>query len=648
MQTQSSSRDGWLTADESAEAKGNIASRWEKLCQQHVERQESRLADVRRNNMDELAKRTSELELDNVSRKVNFFDRMFADALNEAMRETEAMSERDCDKARLERARRRSVLEEQDAADRAARRAPRPKIENVAGHPDQLRIALSDAPRGMKLVYALVDVSRMEDEKRQGIHDARSSAKISQVALDRSSSSSTVAREGGPRGSADGVAVGGAVTLSRPAGDRLEDLAERTHTWHAYDGPLEIEEAGTYAVLTKVVPIDPQATARFEASAQLLEQNQQAPSGFADLASILVDAVRCGLVKKQDAYEILEAAKRGDLDVPAETRKWASAVERRDPSKNAERAEARRLRAQQRAAIIADIKSAALEFEEDARQQRENDEEGGEVTASIEADHVIASSGSGVLLLNKSQSKSSSSSKNALVATALEDFSDACAADETVPEYEEARTAPDESQISSAVYELAESPPIMWHEEHEGELRLVDNRREPARRCAKCGGTEKLYAHGDFVICRTCALEGAGVLVDPGARRMWFSQMIEFYPSRAIPLPKSHALLAQILRALRSNPAVACRFEGHVNSICGLDCDGTRPCLSSMCKRVPGGAMGLSTARAQAIKDFIVSCGIEPDRVYAQGFAGTRRLSDALDERNGRINRRVEVHTMLC
>ena len=58
--------------------------------------------------------------------------------------------------------------------------------------------------------------------------------------------------------------------------------------------------------------------------------------------------------------------------------------------------------------------------------------------------------------------------------------------------------------------------------------------------------------------------------------------------------------------------------------------------------------MGLSTARADAIKSFILKCGIEADRVYSEGFAGTRRLTDQLDEENGRINRRVEVHTLLC
>lgn len=83
--------------------------------------------------------------------------------------------------------------------------------------------------------------------------------------------------------------------------------------------------------------------------------------------------------------------------------------------------------------------------------------------------------------------------------------------------------------------------------------------------------------------------------------------------------------------------------------MCSTSCDGANPCDNPMCKKVPGGAMGLSNARANALKAFVVACGVEEDRVYAVGFAGTRRLTgDIIDEAIGRINRRVEVHTLLC
>ncbi|KAJ8605359.1 hypothetical protein CTAYLR_002346 [Chrysophaeum taylorii] len=588
------SRGGWLSQKESAESRGNIAKRWEALRQQHVERQEARLASVRQELREDVEERTKDLERDHVAKKVKYFDAMFAEALQTAMKESAVMAEKDREKARAERARRRRELEEQAAADAEARRAAKPSIENVAAHPDELRIGIAKPPPGMKLVYALVDVSHLEGEKKLGLHEDARRAKMAQL---------------------------------RPAASLVSEeessearLAEKTHTWHAYDGPLVIEEPGTYAVLTKAVPVDRDAAAKFVAAAEREERTKNAPPGYADYASVLVDAAQCGILKKKQAYEMLEAARLRE-DVRDDATRLADRVEAIDPA----RAEARRLRMQR----IADIRAAALSFEQAA-------------AAEGNEDDVVASSGSAVIIT--SSARADHQKRRLAGEITFDNFADACAADETKPEFDEAKTA--ESQVSSAVYALSYSPPVLWHEDYDRELKLVEN--DPTKRCYKCGGTDKLYAHGDFVICRTCALEGAGILVDPGARRMWFSQMIQFFPSREIPLPKSHPLLEQILRVLRSNPGIAVRFEGHVNSACGLDCDGTKACHSKMCQKVPGGALGLSTARAESVKSFILACGIEADRVYAQGFAGTRRISNALDEASGHVNRRVEVHTLLC
>ncbi len=163
-----------------------------------------------------------------------------------------------------------------------------------------------------------------------------------------------------------------------------------------------------------------------------------------------------------------------------------------------------------------------------------------------------------------------------------------------------------------------------------------------------------------------CATSSAAIVqsVKPGgaaqSRRVklgdviWFSRMIQFVGSRAVPLPASQPILAQLLRTLKSHPGVVVRFEGHVNATCGLECRGTtgKPCKaarkvgSDMCARCPGGAYGLSKARAEAIKSFVAKCGVDVDRVYAVGFAGTRRLSDDITEEKGAVNRRVEVHMM--
>ena len=53
------------------------------------------------------------------------------------------------------------------------------------------------------------------------------------------------------------------------------------------------------------------------------------------------------------------------------------------------------------------------------------------------------------------------------------------------------------------------------------------------------------------------------------------------------------------------------------------------------------GTLGLTIAECESSK-----CGVDVDRVYAVGFAGTRRLSDDITEEKGAVNRRVEVHMM--
>ena len=55
---------------------------------------------------------------------------------------------------------------------------------------------------------------------------------------------------------------------------------------------------------------------------------------------------------------------------------------------------------------------------------------------------------------------------------------------------------------------------------------------------------------------------------------------------------------------------------------------------------------GFLRSSVSSLKSFVAKCGVDVDRVYAVGFAGTRRLSDDITEEKGAVNRRVEVHMM--
>lgn len=90
------------------------------------------------------------------------------------------------------------------------------------------------------------------------------------------------------------------------------------------------------------------------------------------------------------------------------------------------------------------------------------------------------------------------------------------------------------------------------------------------------------------------------------------------------------------------------RLEGHTNSACGLDCDGSSVCSNFRCARdfgASGGAVAFSERRARAVKEALVALGVDGDRLDVAGLAGSRRVCEDTEDRAGNDkNRRVEIH----
>jgi len=103
-------------------------------------------------------------------------------------------------------------------------------------------------------------------------------------------------------------------------------------------------------------------------------------------------------------------------------------------------------------------------------------------------------------------------------------------------------------------------------------------------------------------------------------------ESIHFDFDSATVKPISRAVLdARALRALRANPSLRLRIEGHTDSV-GTDRYN----------------QGLSERRAQAVKDYLVSQGINPNRLETVGY-GESRPVDSNEAAAGRANnRRVE------
>jgi outer membrane protein OmpA-like peptidoglycan-associated protein len=114
-----------------------------------------------------------------------------------------------------------------------------------------------------------------------------------------------------------------------------------------------------------------------------------------------------------------------------------------------------------------------------------------------------------------------------------------------------------------------------------------------------------------------------GAMVDDGAA---LNLNILFALGSAEVSAASKATLAKVAQALGSASLLSARFriEGHTDATGSVD-----------------GNLRLSKARAEAVKALLVSGGVAPDRLDAQGF-GSSRLANPKEPASGE-NRRVRV-----
>lgn len=125
------------------------------------------------------------------------------------------------------------------------------------------------------------------------------------------------------------------------------------------------------------------------------------------------------------------------------------------------------------------------------------------------------------------------------------------------------------------------------------------------------------------------------------------SDPVHFVGNGVQVLDESKPLVAMLAKALLKHPGIAARLEGHANSRCGLECDGSTPCANTKCAKLfgsRGGARGFSFRRAEAVAHLLRSAGVKDDRVEAAGMAGSRRVVDDSEAPDNHLNRRVEIH----
>lgn len=102
--------------------------------------------------------------------------------------------------------------------------------------------------------------------------------------------------------------------------------------------------------------------------------------------------------------------------------------------------------------------------------------------------------------------------------------------------------------------------------------------------------------------------------------------VIEFGYSRAELDSRAVAALEQVLAELRKNPAMTIEVSAHTDN------EGTAL-----------GNIAVSQARAEVVRNYLLSQGIEARQVKAKGYGSTRPLADNATSEGSRQNRRIEI-----
>jgi outer membrane protein OmpA-like peptidoglycan-associated protein len=110
-------------------------------------------------------------------------------------------------------------------------------------------------------------------------------------------------------------------------------------------------------------------------------------------------------------------------------------------------------------------------------------------------------------------------------------------------------------------------------------------------------------------------------------KRIAIKQQVQFVAGSAEIAPASNALLSEVADLLLRNPAIArVEIQGHTDN------SGTESMNAE-----------LSEKRAQAVRDWLLKAGVQPERLSAAGYGSSRPLAPNITQQNRARNRRVEL-----
>jgi len=125
---------------------------------------------------------------------------------------------------------------------------------------------------------------------------------------------------------------------------------------------------------------------------------------------------------------------------------------------------------------------------------------------------------------------------------------------------------------------------------------------------------------------------------------------VDFYNESAIMLPESKSELMSLLQMMKENEKYKIMLHGHTNgnsrgAVITMGPSKNFFALTSDVVRGTGSAKELSEARAQVIKDWLISQGVGEDRIQTKGWGGGKMIHDQ-ESVNAKQNVRVEMEIL--
>ncbi|MBI3218385.1 MAG: OmpA family protein [Bacteroidetes bacterium] len=118
------------------------------------------------------------------------------------------------------------------------------------------------------------------------------------------------------------------------------------------------------------------------------------------------------------------------------------------------------------------------------------------------------------------------------------------------------------------------------------------------------------------------------ILLTSTSRAIILDHLI-FEMGRAVINSKSYSSLDEVVAMMKDNTKVVIQLEGHTDNIGNADKN-----------------MKLSQDRVEAVKKYLVSKGIDKNRIKTKAFGGTQPLSNERTEEAKALNRRVEMRVL--